>query len=143
MAEIPRPISDTELEVLKSLWEEGDGAVRDIQERLRLRERSWAYTTVQTLLHRLQVKGYVTSEKRGRAFIFTPVVSRDQLLNHQLNALAKRVCEGSSTPLMLTLVQGKRFSVEEIREFRELLDKLEGQSGTAAQKRSRKKPRGR
>ena len=99
---------------------------------LRSRQRSWAYTTVQTLLHRLQVKGYVASEKRGRAFVFTSVVSREQLLDHQLDEMAKRVCEGSSTPLMLTLVQGSRFSTEEIREFRELLDRLEGQTDTAA-----------
>lgn len=129
MTPLSRSISDTELVVLKTLWKLGRGAVRDLQQSLQAEGYSWAYTTVQTLLNRLELKGYVSSEKLGRAYQFRVQVSRDQLLSQELGDLAERVCEGAALPLMLNLVQGQRFTAEEIARFRELLEELEQQSG--------------
>lgn len=121
-----RLVTDTELEVLKALWDLGEGTVRDVLERLVPQGRGWAYTTAQTLLGRLQEKGCVTSEKRGRAFVFRPVFTRDQLLGGSLDDLAARVCDGKAMPLLLNLVQSPRFSRRDLKRFRELLDELEG-----------------
>lgn len=128
MTPISRSVSETELVVLKTLWELGKGAVRDLQESLREKGHDWAYTTVQTLLNRLEQKDYVTSKKVGRAFEFRVVVSRDELLSQELGDLAARVCEGATLPLMLNLVQGQRFTPEELARFRALLDELEEQN---------------
>ena len=124
-----RSTSDTELEVLKALWVLTAGTVRDIQERLKSEGRTWAYTTVQTLLARLEQKGFVTSDRNGRAHVFRPAVSRSEYLGEHLGDLADRVCEGTSVPLLLSLVQGGRFSTEEIEQFRALLDELEADTG--------------
>ena len=77
MTPVSRSISDTELTVLKTLWRLGKGAVRDLLADLERQGFSWAYTTVQTLLNRLEQKGYVSSEKVGRAYEFRVVVTRD------------------------------------------------------------------
>ncbi len=127
-----RSISHTELEVLKGLWDLGDATVRDLQEYLQKRGRSWAYTTVQTLLNRLQRKRLVTSDKSGRAHVFRTAVSRDELLSEQLGDLAHRV-GGGAVPLMVSLVQGMRFSPEEIRQLRELVDDLEAEGASGRQ----------
>jgi predicted transcriptional regulator len=119
-------ISDTELEVLKVLWEQGSGTVRDLGAVLRQQGRSWAYNTVLTLLQRLESKGYVTADKSGLAHVFRPAVSRDELLREHLRDLADQLCEGAPTPLVLALVEGQRFTAEEIAQFRQLLDRLEG-----------------
>ena len=58
-------LSDAELRVLKTLWEHGPGTVRQLSAVLDSRDRRWAYTTVLTLLQRLQAKGYVTSDTEG------------------------------------------------------------------------------
>jgi predicted transcriptional regulator len=117
-------ISDTELEVLKVLWERPEGTVREILEALQP-QRRWAYTTVQTLLSRLETKGYVASERGGPAHVYRAVVSRDQLLQQGLNDLSDRLCEGTASPLLMALVEGVRFSAEEIEQLRRLLDQLD------------------
>ena len=120
-----RSISDTELEILKVLWDLKQGTVREVLDRLGQDGRTWAYTTVQTLLGRLQEKGFVESEKRGRAFVFRARASRDDLLGKSLEALAERVCDGAALPLLLNLVSSQKFSPDDIQRFRQLLDDLE------------------
>ena len=138
------PVSDAELDVLKVLWEHGPGTVRDVEARLRRRRRRWAYTTILTLLSRLRDKGCVASDKAtdkaaergtekrgdkggagGTALVFRALTSREDLLRNGLTDLAERVCDGTASPLVHALVQGRRFSTEEIAHFRKLLDELE------------------
>ena len=124
MATRRAPVSDTELEVLKVLWDRPAGTVREILEELQPHKR-WAYTTLQTLLNRLQTKGYVRSDKSGAAHVYRAVVSRDQLLQQRLNDLSHKLCEGTASPLLLALVEGVRFTPQEIDRLRKLLDQLE------------------
>jgi predicted transcriptional regulator len=132
----PPPVSDAELEVLKVLWSRGAGTVREVEADLHRgrgrgrgmkRRRPWAYNTLLTLLSRLRDKGYVASDASGEgaALVFRPTVSRDQLLRHGLSDLADRICDGTASPLVHALVQGQRFSPQEIAQFRRLLDELE------------------
>jgi predicted transcriptional regulator len=118
-------ISETELDVLKVLWEHGPGTVRALNTLLRQQGRRWAYTTVLTLLQRLESKGYVSSDKSGVAHVFRSAVTRDKLLRQRLRDLANQLCEGTATPLVLALVEAQRFTAEEIGQFRQLLDQLE------------------
>jgi len=117
-------ISQTELEVLKSLWQHGAGTVREIDAALRRQGRRWAYTTVQTLLHRLERKGYVECDKSQIAHVFDAAMSRADFLRSQLDTLATDVCDGAAAPLVLALVEQQDFSDEEIARFRSLLDRL-------------------
>jgi BlaI family penicillinase repressor len=116
------PISDTEFDVLKVLWEHGPGTVRQVNDEL----GRWAYTTVQTLLTRLEKKGYVACDRSPFAHVFRPVVSREELLRRRLGELVEQLSDGAATPLVLALVEDHRFSAEEIEQFRRLLDRLEG-----------------
>ena len=125
MAPGSRGISDTELEILKVLWDLEEGTVRDVLDSLATNGREWAYTTAQTFLNRLQEKGFLQSSKVGRAFVFSPVVSRDELLGQSLEALAARVCDGAPMPLLLNLVQTSQFTRDDIEHFRRMLDSLE------------------
>lgn len=139
MARRKTPLSETELAVLKVLWEMGTGTVRQINAVLRRRKRRWAYTTVLTLLTRLQAKGYVESDKSAVAHVFRPSVSRDNLLRQRLSLLAEDLCEGTATPLVHALVEDHRFSPEEIKGLRRLIDELEPRAETGP-KQSRSKP---
>lgn len=129
-------LSETELDILKALWEAGSATVRGLHEQLAAQGRQWAYTTVLTFLTRLQTKGYVASEKAGIAHVFRPVVSREKLLRQKLVDLAAELCDGTSSPLVRALVEGQKFSADEISQFRRLLDELEP---PAARKADRKK----
>lgn len=120
-------ISETEMAVLKVLWDQGPGTVREVQAVLQNQGRKWAYTTVQTLLNRLQGKGHADCEKGGTAHIYRAAVTREQLLQNRLHALADEFCEGTASPLVLALVEGGRFTPDEIDNFRKLLDQLEAE----------------
>jgi BlaI family transcriptional regulator, penicillinase repressor len=125
-------ISDTELEVLKVLWERPNGTVRDLQ--AAFRRKRWAYTTVQTLLNRLEAKGFVESDRSGPAHVYRAAVSREQLLQQRLSDLSERLCEGTASPLLMALVEGVRFTPAEIGRLRQLLDDLEDSSDKPSRK---------
>jgi predicted transcriptional regulator len=125
MAEQPG-LSEAEREVLKALWEHGPGTVRQLNGVLGGRGRTWAYTTVLTLLQRLQAKGYAARQAAGVAHVFRAAVSRDQLVERRLQDTADELCDGSAAPLLLALVQGNRFTREELARFRRLLDEAGG-----------------
>jgi predicted transcriptional regulator len=116
------------MEVLQVLWDVGSGTVRELIRSLEERGYHGAYTTVSTLLQRLKTKGYVTSEKVGVAYVFRPVISREKLLHHRLWELAEQFTGGMATPLVHALVEGHRFTGEEIKGFRRLLDGLDSRS---------------
>jgi len=121
-------ISNSELDVLKVLWNEQRSSVRVIHEALRADGREWAYNTVQTLLNRLCDKGFVAAEREGRVVEYTVVTSRDSLVRQELEGIAERTCGGSSTPLVQCLFEGREFSRAEIQDFRKLLDELESKA---------------
>ncbi len=114
--------SDAELELLKQLWEQGSTTVRELHGRLEEAGHSWAYTTVQTMLTRLEEKGYVEVDRSGIAHSFRALVSRDSLLGRRLAELADKICDGAAAPLLLQLVSRNRFSADEIARLRRLLD---------------------
>ena len=121
-------LSDAERDVLRALWDLGPGTVRQVNGLLETRGRSWKYTTVLTLLQRLQAKGYASAgvpAGGGSAHVFRAEVSRDALLDQRLKDAAEELCDGSAAPLLLALVQGNRFTAEELARFRRLLDEVE------------------
>jgi len=121
----PRPsISDAELEILRALWEQGPGIVREIQERLAVEGCEWQRSTVITLLQRLERKGYVSSDRSSHAFVFRAAVSRDDLVHQRMLELADELCDGESAPLFLAFAQRQRFTVEELQMLRRMIDQL-------------------
>ncbi|HEX3148123.1 MAG TPA: BlaI/MecI/CopY family transcriptional regulator [Gemmataceae bacterium] len=128
------PISETEQAVLKVLWDMDRGTVREVLDALIDQGHSWAYTTVQTLLTRLMAKGYVAADRSGPAHVYRAAVSRGELLQQRLSDLADTFCEGTTSPLMLALVEGSALTPQEIAQFRDLLDKLEAESSRGRKK---------
>ncbi len=124
-------ISQTEREVLEALWDQGAATVRQLHEAL-VAKRRWAYTTVQTLLGRLESKGYVEADRGGFAHVFRPTVTRESLLRQRLDALAHELCQGAKTPLVLALVDGEGLEPADIEHLRALLERLDaGNAGEA------------
>jgi predicted transcriptional regulator len=128
------PLSETEQDVLKALWDLGQGTVREVRAALAAQGHQWAYTTAQTLLTRLLAKGYVAADRTGPAHVYRPAVSRNRLLQQRLTDLADEFCEGTTSPLVLALVEGSDLSRDDIARFRQLLDKLEADKPKARKK---------
>jgi len=117
--------SDAELIVLRELWSGGAAGPGVLRERLERAGVTWAYTTVQTLLHRLLEKGFVARRREGAVQIYEVVVTQDDLVVRQVQDLARRVAEGSASSLIHCFVRGKGLSKREISRLRALLDEAE------------------
>ena len=126
MTSAGRDIPAAELDVLSALWRLGNGTVRDVLDELRQEGRELAYTTVLTLMGRLERKGYVArSRKDSPAHVYRPRISRERVTADRLGTLVHRLSEGQAAPLILQLVQSHKLSTDDIRQLRELLDQLE------------------
>jgi BlaI family penicillinase repressor len=109
-----------ELEIMHTLWEINSGSVREIQERLP-EERRPAYTTVQTIVRRLEEKGAVRRLKKiGNAFIFEPVVTRKSA-HHRLIDELLEAFGGSARPLMAHLAESGKLSLADLKELETML----------------------
>jgi predicted transcriptional regulator len=93
--EIPPPL---ELECLKALWGIGEGTVRDVREIL-VGNRNLAYTTVMTVLDRLEKRGGVSRRKHGRSFVYSPKVSQEAVRRYAVKELIDAFFGGSEEAL--------------------------------------------
>jgi BlaI family transcriptional regulator, penicillinase repressor len=120
-----------ELEVMGALWELGSASVRELQERLPEGKRP-AYTTVQTIVYRLEEKGAVRRVKKvGNAHVFEPVVTRRATVRRLFGELLG-FFGGSPRTLVAQLVEGGHLTLEDLREAEEALKRLEAEKGGAA-----------
>jgi BlaI family transcriptional regulator, penicillinase repressor len=130
MDKIKAGLSEAEREALRVLWDHGPGTVRRLMERLTERGHRWAYSTVATLLRRLEAKGYSASETVGGSLIYSATVSREDLLERRLKDAAVELCDGAEAPLVfLALVQGNRFTTDELDRIRRIIDDARKEQG--------------
>ena len=118
-------LGSAELEVLKTLWEVGPSTVRDVLDRLHERGRRVAYTTVQTLLTRLEQKRYVTSDKSDLAHVFRAKVTRERVTRTRLKTLVEQLYDGAAGPLVLQLVKTERLTPQELDQLQKLIERLD------------------
>ena len=104
MADRQYDLGEAELGVLKALWDEGPATVRKVLEHLHRRGRRVAYTTVQTLLTRLEQKRYVTSNKSGLAYVYRARVTRERVTRSRLRTLLAQLYDGAAGPLVFLRV---------------------------------------
>jgi BlaI family penicillinase repressor len=108
-----------ELELLESLWKMGSASIREIRESLP-DSRRLEYTTVQTVVYRLEQKGAVKRIKKiGNAHIFEPLVSRKSiaatLIEDFLAAFG-----GTAEPFVAHLVESGAISLKELKELEKI-----------------------
>jgi BlaI family transcriptional regulator, penicillinase repressor len=125
---VPR-LSRFELEIMEVFWTLGRAAIREVQESLREEGRP-AYTTVQTIVYRLERKGAVRRVRKiGNAHIFEPVMTRN-LAQRQLVDKVLGWFGGSPRPLMAQLIEFRKLTLEDLREMERMLSNLEADKTT-------------
>lgn len=125
---LPR-LSNLEMRILKSLWKYGASSVREIQERFPAKKRP-AYTTVQTMVTRLEAKKAVRrSGKASAAFIFEAAIPRDAARRRLIDDFLA-VFGGETQPVMTHLIESGRLTLHDVQDaethLRELLKKKDG-----------------
>src|SRR5271166_955545 len=104
------------MDILKALWAIGSGSVREVHERM-CPDGELAFNTVQTVLRIMEEKGLVRHRAEGRTFIYEPVYSRDRVASRLLH----RVFDGALDQVVLSLLQAKDASEDELRGLERLI----------------------
>ena len=115
-------LSPAETEVLRIVWQSGRATVQQVLDGLP-RDREIAYATVQTLLRRLEGKGYVRHEAQGKAHVFRPAVRREDVIRRTVGDFVNRLFGGDPLPLMLHLADCAELGPEDVRRLREIINK--------------------
>ncbi len=117
-------ITRYELQLLEKLWALGPSSVREIQESLP-EERRPAYTTVQTMIYRLEQKGALKRVKRvGNADIFEAVITRKSVYRRLITDLLE-LFGGSPAPVMSHLIETGRLTLSDLRALEKKLASME------------------
>jgi BlaI family transcriptional regulator, penicillinase repressor len=124
---IPK-LTRLEMQVMEALWSNGASSVREIQESFPAKDRP-AYTTVQTLVYRLEAKRAVRRVKKiGNAHIFEAVVSRAGAQHRLIDELLS-FFGGKSQPVMARLIETGQLTLDDVKEAELLLRELEKKHG--------------
>jgi predicted transcriptional regulator len=110
-------LTDAELRLMEVVWEKGAATVSDVVDALP-EDLPLHYSTVLTTLRILEGKGYLTHTKDGRAFVYKPLVAREQAREKAVTHLVRRFFGGSPELLMLNLVEHRKVTPEELKRLR-------------------------
>jgi len=127
-------LSKLEHQIMDALWSRGAAAVREVLEAFPEKGRP-AYTTVQTMVYRLEEKGAIRRTKKiGNAHIFEAVISRASAQRRLIDELLA-FFGGSSQPVVAHLIESGNLTLDDVKEAEQLLIKLKsGKSGTVTRK---------
>jgi len=121
---VPLPkLSKLELKIMEALWSKGPSAVREIQESFPAKGRP-AYTTVQTMVYRLEAKNAVKrTRKIGNAHIFEAVISQTTAQRRVIDELLG-LFGGRAQPLMSHLIESGQLTLADVEEARKALREI-------------------
>ena len=123
MPNYPKP-TDSELEILTYLWQEGPSTVRQVHDYL-AGTKDAGYTTTLKLMQIMHEKGLLTRTEEGRSHIYTARVSEEQTQQTLLDRFVETTFRGSAARLVMQALGNHKTSAEELDEIRELLKNLE------------------
>jgi predicted transcriptional regulator len=115
------PLSPSETEILRLLWQLKTGTVQAVSAALPP-ERTIGYATVQTLLRRLEKKGYITHITEGKAHVFSPLVKKQRVIGTAVQSFLDKLFGGDPMPLIQYLAENNDISSQDIEKLRNIID---------------------
>lgn len=116
-------LSKFELRIMQALWDRGPCSVREIQESFPGKKRP-AYTTVQTIVYRLEIKGALRRAKKiSNAHIFEATLSRESTHGRLIDDLLG-LFGGRSQPVMAHLIESGKLTLEDVRDAEKMIQQL-------------------
>jgi BlaI family transcriptional regulator, penicillinase repressor len=136
---IQRNLTPAEGEILGVLWEHGPSTVRDVHTALAT-QRSTGYTTVLKLMQIMLDKGLLERDASQRSHVYSAAVAKDEAQGQAVGVLIDRLFQGSAGQLVLSALDARPASSDELDAIRAYLDAAESKpEARAPQQRSTKK----
>jgi BlaI family penicillinase repressor len=114
-------VSPAETEILRLVWQLDNATVQEVCDNLPA-GRKIAYATVQTMLRRLEKKGYLKHRVRGKAHVFSPAVKKDLVIKRSVGDFLERLFGGDPIPLIQYLAEHGKIKTKDINRLKKLLD---------------------
>lgn len=121
--------TDSELEILQILWEQGPSTVKEVNEALRI-SRDVGYTTTLKIMQIMTEKGLVSRELSNRHHIYSPLKQPDEVRNSIIDHVIKTAFNGKTSSLVLQALGNHRVSREEIEAIKDLIRNMEEHDNT-------------
>lgn len=119
-------LTNAEHRIMEIIWAKGAATVADVVEALHSRD---AYTTILTLMRILKAKGYLSTRKEGRAFVFEPRVDRDTVARKAVHQLLSKFFAGSANELVLTFLRDEELTPRQLEAIKQkILDSEDHES---------------
>jgi BlaI family transcriptional regulator, penicillinase repressor len=120
-------LGDLQLKIMKALWDRDEASVADVLQALGPRAEL-AYTTVATMLRKMEARGLVAHRSEGRRFLYRPAVTPDAVTRSMADDILERLFEGRLADLLSHLLSTREVSREELRELERLIAERKKQS---------------
>lgn len=119
-AKLP-PISDAELIVMKVVWNQSPVTANQVVAALE-EQMDWKPKTIHTLLSRLAQKGALAFERRGREYLFRPLIAAEDFMHAASRSFLHRLFDGEIAPFLACFLEREKLTREEIAELRRILE---------------------
>lgn len=113
-------ISSAEWEVMRVLWTKGETTSTEITKILSTKQ-DWTASTVKTLLGRLADKGYLTSRREGRTYLYQAVLNEEEANLTAVQEVLSKICLTKHHHLLGKLIQQTPMTKEQIKDLQEIL----------------------
>ena len=114
---MPDPLGPLQLQVMELVWKLAPTTVPEVHEVL-AKSRKIAYTTVLTTMRALERRGMVSRDESGKAYVYEPLVSRDEYTASSINKLVDDLFEGEQEKLLCHLLGAEQISRKDFVELR-------------------------
>ena len=114
-----------EMQIMNVVWEKGTATVHDVKEALGS-GRKPAYSTILTMMRKIEAKGYLEHEVDNRTYVYRPAISQTVARKSILGDILDRLFEGSPTLLLNSLVEQNKVGRDELNELKKLIEEVTG-----------------
>jgi BlaI family transcriptional regulator, penicillinase repressor len=113
-------LGDLQKTVMEIVWTLGEASVNQVK--TKLARRKLAYTTVLSVMQKLDKAGWLTHREEGRAYVYRPVVTRAEAGRSSLRQFIDRVCGGDPITMFQHLLDDQELSAADLAELRKMID---------------------
>ena len=117
-------LTEAEWLIMKVVWAHQPCAAGTVQETLQ-ETRGWAYSTVKTFMDRMVVKGQLRTQSIRNLQLFSADITENQARHSEIFKTIKRAFDGALTPMMQFLLENEKFSEEDLKQLRKIVDKAQ------------------
>ncbi len=115
-------LSPAETEILRLVWQLNKATVQQVCDKLPSKRRI-TYATVQTMLRRLEKKGYIKHDIQGKAHVFFAAVKSEEVIKRSVGDFLDRLFGGDPVPRMQYLAEHGKIDADDITRLKKLIDK--------------------